>query len=462
MLFKELGLNPRILRVLDEKGYTTPSPIQEKAIPEILSGRDVIACAETGTGKTASFSLPLLHRLAEQFDRRTRREPRVLILTPSRELAKQIGENIWNYSKNLPLRSAIIFGGMPMYRQRRDISKGVHIIIATPGRLLDHVRQGNIDLSTIQNLVLDEADRMLDMGFIKDIQKIIEALPAQRQNLLFSATYSREIKTLAQKILHDPAIVDLSNKTPASSRVNQVVHPVDRKRKRELLSHLIGDRNLEQVLVFTRTKVSADKLCEQLREDGLKSVAIHGDKNQGARLRALREFKEGSARVLVATDIVARGIDIHQLEHVINYELPTSPEDYVHRIGRTGRAGNKGNAYSLVSIDEHRLLVNIERVLKMKIDSVPVPSYEPDPSIKAPAAPRNGRSNGRGGRRYSSGNKGGSNYSRSSNGSQNFRSGSAPRHGRGPSSRSGSGRPGAGAGYRSRSGGAAAERRPRS
>lgn len=397
MLFSELGLNSRIGRVLDQKGYSEPTPIQQKAIPEIMAGRDIIACAETGTGKTASFSLPILHNLAEKFAKKDRREPRVLILTPSRELAKQVGENVWEYSRNLPLRSAIIFGGMPMYRQCRDLSKGVHILIATPGRLLDHVRQRNIDLSTIDTFVLDEADRMLDMGFIKDIQQIAKMLPEKRQNLLFSATYSNEIKNLAHKFLVDPVIVDLSNKTPASSRVHQVVHPVDRNRKRELLSHMIGSQNLEQVLVFTRTKVSADKLCDQLREDGHKSVAIHGDKNQGARLRALRDFKEGSASVLVATDIVARGIDIRQLEHVINFELPTSPEDYVHRIGRTGRAGNKGNAYSLVSVDEHRLLIAIERVLKMKIESIPVPSYEPNPNIKPPASRPRGRSGSRGG-----------------------------------------------------------------
>ena len=387
MTFDTLGLSAEIVKAVTEKGYSTPTPIQLQAIPLVLTGCDIMGGAQTGTGKTASFTLPLLERLRKQVNCKT---PRALILTPTRELAAQISDNVTTYGKYLPLKSCVIFGGVNINPQIRAIRQGVDIVIATPGRLLDHMNQGTIDLSKIEVLVLDEADRMLDMGFIHDIRKVLAKLPKQRQNLLFSATFSEEIKQLANSFLHQPKLVEVVRHNTAAETVQQVVHPVDNRRKRALLSHLISSENWRQVLVFTRTKHGANRLSEQLTIDGIKAAAIHGNKSQAARTRALDDFKAGSVRVLVATDIAARGIDIEELPHVVNFELPNVPEDYVHRIGRTGRAGNSGKAVSLVCIDEHKLLRDIERLLKRPIPSITLEGFEPDPSIKAEPIP-NGR-----------------------------------------------------------------------
>ncbi len=399
MSFDTLGLSAELLRAVAEQGYSEPTPVQRQAIPVVLAGRDIMAGAQTGTGKTAGFTLPLLQRLmAGQAAGRGPRPVRALILTPTRELAAQVGESVTTYGKYLPLKSAVIFGGVKINPQIEVLRRGVDILIATPGRLLDHVAQGTLDLSRVEILVLDEADRMLDMGFIRDIRKILALLPAGgangRQNLLFSATFSDEIKALADGLLHEPELVEVARRNTASERVSQVIHPVDRERKRELLSHLIGSQNWQQVLVFTRTKHGANRLAQQLERDGITAAAIHGNKSQSARTRALADFKRGAIRVLVATDIAARGLDIDQLPHVVNFELPNVPEDYVHRIGRTGRAGNEGEAISLVCVDEHKLLRDIERLIKRELPRVVIPGYEPDPSI-APEPIPNGR-NGRG------------------------------------------------------------------
>jgi ATP-dependent RNA helicase RhlE len=381
MLFKQLGLTAELLRAVDEEGYAEATPIQQQSIPLVLEGRDVLAGAQTGTGKTAGFTLPLLQRLqgARPGDRRVR----ALILTPTRELAAQVGDSVRAYGRHLPFRSAIVFGGVSINTQIAQLRKGVDIVIATPGRLLDHMERKSVDLSRIEILVLDEADRMLDMGFIRDIRKILKALPAKRQNLLFSATFSDDIRRLAADLLNAPAEIQVTPRNSTVERVRQVVHPVDKRRKRELLSELIGKGNWRQVLVFTRTKHGANRLSEQLSKDGLGAVAIHGNKSQGARTRALADFKSGKIRVLVATDIAARGLDIERLPHVVNYELPNVPEDYVHRIGRTARAGQDGHAVSLVCIDEQDYLRDIERLLKCKIEKEVVPGYEPDPRIPA-------------------------------------------------------------------------------
>ncbi len=394
MSFESLGLSAELLRALSEEGYTNPTAIQKEAIPVVLNGRDVLAAAQTGTGKTAGFTLPLLQRLttAGVKDKRPH-QPRALILTPTRELAAQVAESVVTYGRHLSLRSAAIFGGVKINPQIAALRKGVDILIATPGRLLDHVQQRTLDLSRIEILVLDEADRMLDMGFIHDIRKILALLPGQRQNLLFSATFSAEIRALADGLLDRPVSVEVSPRNTPAESVAQVVHPVDKARKRELLSYLIGSNNWRQVLVFTRTKHGANRLASQLEADGLAAAAIHGNKTQGARTRALAGFKDGSVRVLVATDIAARGLDIDQLPHVVNFELPNVPEDYVHRIGRTGRAGNAGEAMSLVCIDEHRLLRDIERLLGRRIHSETLPGYEPDPRIAAEPI-QNGRNRG--------------------------------------------------------------------
>lgn len=382
MSFKELGLAAELVRAVSEKGYDEPTPIQRKAIPVILEGRDVLAGAQTGTGKTAGFTLPLLHRLSTPPQATGKRPVRALILTPTRELAAQVLDSVREYGKHLPLKSLAIFGGVNINPQIQILRRGVDILVATPGRLLDHVSQRTVDLSKVEMLVLDEADRMLDMGFIRDIQKILALLPKGRQNLLFSATFSPEIKQLADGLLNAPALIEVARHNTASERVAQVIHPVDRERKRELLSFLIGSRNWRQVLVFTRTKHGANRLAEQLEKDGIRAAAIHGDKSQGARTRALADFKQGKVQVLVATDIAARGLDIDQLPHVVNFELPNVPEDYVHRIGRTGRAGNEGEAMSLVCVDEHGMLRNIERLLKRELPKVVIPGYEPDLSRK--------------------------------------------------------------------------------
>ena len=400
MSFESLGLKEDLLRAVREQGYTEPTPIQRQAIPTILTGADVLAGAQTGTGKTAGFTLPLLQRLMEthpaagnaRADRRGSRPIRALVLTPTRELAAQVQESVDTYGRHLPLTSAVIFGGVKINPQIAQLRRGVVILVATPGRLLDHAGQGTLDLSRVEILVLDEADRMLDMGFIHDIRRVLALLPAarERQNLLFSATFSEEIKDLANRLLNQPQLIEVARRNTAAETVRQVVHPVDRHRKRELLSHLVGANDWRQVLVFTRTKHGANRLAEQLDKDGLTAAAIHGNKSQGARTRALAGFKTGDVRVLVATDIAARGLDIDQLPHVVNFELPNVPEDYVHRIGRTGRAGNEGEAISLVCVDEHKLLRDIERLLKRDVPKVVLDGYAPDPSIPAEPILRGG------------------------------------------------------------------------
>lgn len=338
-VFRFFGFKPDILRAVAEQGYREPTPIQQQAIPAVLEGRDLMASAQTGTGKTAGFTLPLLqHLITRQPHAKGRRPVRALILTPTRELAAQIGENVRDYSKYLNIRSLVVFGGVSINPQMMKLRGGVDVLVATPGRLLDLEHQNAVKLDQVEILVLDEADRMLDMGFIHDIRRVLTKLPAKRQNLLFSATFSDDIKALAEKLLHNPLEIEVARRNTASDQVTQHVHFVDKKRKRELLSHMIGKGNWQQVLVFTRTKHGANHLAEQLNKDGIRSAAIHGNKSQGARTRALADFKSGDIRVLVATDIAARGLDIEELPHVVNYELPNVPEDYVHRIGRTGRA----------------------------------------------------------------------------------------------------------------------------
>ena len=401
MSFDALGLNPEILRAVAEQGYLQPTPIQQQAIPAVLQGRDLMASAQTGTGKTAGFTLPLLQRLIQNEPHAKGRRPiRALILTPTRELAAQVGENVQEYSKYLNIRSLVVFGGVSINPQMMKLRGGVDILVATPGRLLDLEHQNALKLDSVEILVLDEADRMLDMGFIHDIRRVLAKLPPKRQNLLFSATFSDEIKQLAEKLLRNPLEIEVARRNTASEQVTQHVHFVDTKRKRELLSQMIGEGPWQQVLVFTRTKHGANHLAEQLNKDGITSAAIHGNKSQGARTRALADFKSGDIRVLVATDIAARGLDIEELPHVVNYELPNVPEDYVHRIGRTGRAAATGEALSLVCVDEHKLLRDIERLLKKEIPRIALAGYEPDPSIKAEPI-QNGR--GKGGSRQGSG-----------------------------------------------------------
>jgi ATP-dependent RNA helicase RhlE len=406
MSFNSLGLSAELLRAVSEKGYGEATPIQIKAIPVILEGRDILAGAQTGTGKTAGFALPLLQRLNANTQTEIRRVIRALILTPTRELAAQVEESVRSYGKHLPLKSTVVFGGVGFNPQAEALRRGVDILVATPGRLLDHVQQRTLDLSKVEILVLDEADRMLDMGFIRDIRKILALLPKKRQNLLFSATFSDEIKQLADTLLNSPVLIEVARRNLAAELVSQVMHPVDRERKRELLSHLIHTQGWKQVLVFMRTKHGSNRLADQLEKDGITTAAIHGNKSQGARTKALADFKKGAVRVLVATDIAARGLDIDQLPHVVNFELPNVPEDYVHRIGRTGRAGNEGEAVSLVCVDEHGLLKDIERVLKRDIPKVVIPGYAPDASIKAEPI-RNGRGGQRGGAKPHSGRNGG-------------------------------------------------------
>jgi len=401
MSFTTLGLSKPILRAIAEQGYTQPTPIQKQAMHVVLEGKDILAGAQTGTGKTAGFTLPLLLLLSERPLKGKKPHVRALILTPTRELAAQVAESVETYGKYLPYKSTVIFGGVSINPQITKLRKGIDIVIATPGRLLDHANQRTIDLSKVECLILDEADRMLDMGFIHDIKKILALLPKDRQNLLFSATFSDEIKRLADGLLNSPTLIEVARRNKAAESVKQVVHPVDRERKRELLSHLIRTENWKQVLVFTRTKHGANRLTKQLEHDGISAAAIHGNKSQTARTKALANFKQGAVRVLVATDIAARGIDIDQLPHVVNFELPNVPEDYVHRIGRTGRAGHEGEAMSLVCIDEDKLLRDIEKLIKRKIENVVVKGYEPDPSIKA--EPIQQRSAGRGGNRSGSG-----------------------------------------------------------
>lgn len=380
--FNTLGLSAEILRAVTEKGYSQTTPIQRQAIPAILEGQDIMAGAQTGTGKTAAFTLPLLHILNKQSQNETKRPIRALILTPTRELAAQVYESVGSYGKHLHLKSTVIFGGVNISPQIKKLRQGTDILVATPGRLLDHVRQKTLSLSKVDFLVLDEADRILDMGFIPDVRRIVSLLPKQKQSLLFFATFSNAIKELAHGLLKSPALIEVARRNTAAENVAQIIHPVDRARKRELLSFLIGSKNWKQVLVFTRTKHGANRLSKQLTLDGLSSIAIHGNKSQAARTRALEAFKKGSVRVLVATNVAARGLNIDQLPHVVNFDLPEEPEDYIHRIGRTGRAGKEGDAVSLVSVDELSLLKEIEKTLKKTIPQTLISGYEPDPSIK--------------------------------------------------------------------------------
>ncbi|MDE2024232.1 MAG: DEAD/DEAH box helicase [Gammaproteobacteria bacterium] len=385
MSFSSLGLSAELLRAVADQGYTEPTPVQSRAIPVVLAGRDLQAAAQTGTGKTAGFTLPLLQHLQKNPVDPGRRKPvRALVLTPTRELAAQVGESVQAYGKYLPFTTAVIFGGVNINPQIDKLRRGADIVVATPGRLLDHAQQKTIDLSRVEILVLDEGDRMLDMGFIRDIRRILALLPKQRQNLLFSATFSEDIRKLAAGLLHNPEIVDVAPRNSTAERVSQRVYHAEKNLKHPLLSWLISSGNWQQVLVFTRTKHGANRLCTQLQRDGIQSTAIHGNKSQGARTRALADFKQGRVRTLVATDIAARGLDIDQLPHVVNYELPNVPEDYVHRIGRTARAGNSGEAISLVAPDERGLLKDIERLLKQELPRATAEGFKPNPAYPKP------------------------------------------------------------------------------
>ena len=382
MSFSSFGLVEPILRAIAEKGYTEATPIQQQAIPMILDGGDLLAGSQTGTGKTAGFTLPLLHNLMVKGKRQSVKAVRALILTPTRELAAQVEESVRTYGKHLPLKSFVVFGGVNVNTQITRLKNGCDILVATPGRLLDLVGQRAIDLSQVEILVLDEADRMLDMGFIHDIKKVLAILPKARQNLLFSATFSSDIKRLAEGLLQSPKIIQVTKQNSTAEGISQTVHLVNASDKKKLLIHVIKTKNIAQVLVFTRTKHGANRLTQDLIKDGITAAAIHGNKSQGARTKALADFKKGDVRVLVATDIAARGLDIDQLPFVVNYELPNVPEDYVHRIGRTGRAGNEGEAVSLVCVDEHEYLADIEKLLKRQIPRVAIAGFEPDLSIK--------------------------------------------------------------------------------
>ncbi len=396
MSFSTFGLSDEIIRAVTERGYTVPTPIQTQAIPAALAGGDLLAGAQTGTGKTAGFTLPILHRLSDKSVKgpSSGRPPiRALILVPTRELAAQVGESVHDYGKYLKLSSMIMIGGVNINPQITRLKSRVDILVATPGRLLDHVQQKTLSLSHIEILVMDEADRMLDMGFIRDIKKILALLPKQRQNLLFSATFSDGIQALADNLLNKPVMIEVGRRNATTDKVTHVVHPVDRDRKKELLVHLIKQHRWLQVLVFTRTKHGANKLAEFLLANNIPTLAIHGNKSQSARTLALAKFKAGDLQVLVATDIAARGIDISELPHVINFELPNVAEDYVHRIGRTGRAGSEGDAVSLVCIDEIKLLTAIEKLIKREIPSQVIAGFKPDPRIKAEPI-KNGRGGG--------------------------------------------------------------------
>ena len=400
MTFDKLGLSPELLRAVSDQGYTTPTPVQAQAIPVILEGHDIMAGAQTGTGKTAGFTLPILQLLQKDHAERGHRHIRVLVLTPTRELAAQVNESIVTYGKHLSFRSAVVFGGVGINPQIDKLKRGVDILVATPGRLLDLVNQRKCDLSKIEMLVLDEADRMLDMGFIHDIRKVLALVPKERQNLLFSATFSSDIKKLASGILRNPKLIEVS-RNETTHQVTQIVHPVGKSSKRAMLSHLIKEGDWKQVLVFTRTKHGANKLTKMLESDGIQAAAIHGNKSQTARTNALKDFKSGSIRVLVATDIAARGLDIDQLPHVVNYELPNVPEDYVHRIGRTGRAGRTGEAMSLVCSEEVKLLRGIEKLIGNKVPQVDIPGFDADISVHVEPVKEAGRvqQNRRGGHR---------------------------------------------------------------
>jgi len=386
MSFDTLGLAEPLLRAVHEQGYTVPTPIQAQAIPAVLSGGDLLAGAQTGTGKTAGFVLPMLQRLSltpAVRDAKGRLPIRALILTPTRELAAQVEESVRVYGKYMKLASMVMFGGVGMQPQIDKLRRGVDILVATPGRLLDHAQQRTLDLSHIEIFVLDEADRMLDMGFVHDIKKVLALVPAKKQSLLFSATFSDEIKNLADRLLNKPALIEVARRNQTAELIEQKVHPVGREMKKDLLVHLIKNNDWHQVLVFTRMKHGANRLVEHLLKQDVSAMAIHGNKSQSARTKALADFKNGDLRVLVATDIAARGIDIDQLPHVVNFELPNVPEDYVHRIGRTGRAGSQGEAISLVCVDEDGFLRDIERLIKRDIPKEIIPGFAPHPGERA-------------------------------------------------------------------------------
>ncbi|NOQ36486.1 MAG: DEAD/DEAH box helicase [Methylococcaceae bacterium] len=410
MLFSQLGLSPSLLKAVAEQGYETPTPIQQQAIPAILEGHDIRAAAQTGTGKTAGFSLPILEILSKQVSSQKPRPIKALILTPTRELAMQVYESFKTYGKNTHLISEQIFGGVNINSQIKRLHRGADIVVATPGRLLDLAQQRKINLSQVEYLVLDEADRMLDMGFIRDIRKIISLLPKKRQNLLFSATFSNEIKTLSKQLLNNPVEVEVARSNSTVESIDQLVYGIKRENKRELLAYLIGNGHWKQVLIFVRTKHGAERLGKQLKHDGIRCATLHGNKSQSARVKALSDFKNGSITALIATDIAARGIDIDHLPHVVNYDLPMVAEDYVHRIGRTGRAGKEGVAISLVCEDEIKLLVGIEKLLKQEIPRVKDTGYTPislaaSNSPKKAKSQRNSRSNQSGQRNNTQGDK---------------------------------------------------------
>jgi len=388
MSFSDLGLLPELLRAVADKGYDSPTPIQVQAIPAVLAGRDVLAGAQTGTGKTAGFVLPILQRLVADAAQGTIRAPRALVLTPTRELAAQVAESARDYGKHLQLRVTQVFGGVNINPQISSLRSGCDILVATPGRLLDLAQQRAVDLSKVQVFVLDEADRMLDMGFIPDIRRVIKLLPAKRQNLLFSATYSDDIRALAERLLHEPLSIQVAPRNAPIELVEQRAYRVQKEQKRHLLVHLIQEGQWHQVLIFTRTKHGANRLTQQLEGAGIRAAAIHGNKSQAARVKALEMFKRGQVTALVATEVAARGLDIKELPQVVNYELPNVPEDYVHRIGRTGRAGSAGEAISLVSADEGGLLRDIERVLRRSIPTVQTPEFK---IVEAPAAAHGNR-----------------------------------------------------------------------
>ena len=394
MTFDQLGLSSALLRAIEKKGYSEPSPIQAKAIPAVLSGKDVMAAAQTGTGKTAAFTLPILQRLNASAPIKPHRI-RALILTPTRELAAQVAQSVSTYGLHTPLKSAVVFGGVKINPQIAQLRRGVDILIATPGRLLDLHGQGEFDFGELEILVLDEADRMLDMGFIHDIRRILKLLPAERQNLLFSATFAAEIRELTKKFLQDPIEVEVASRNATADKVEQWVYPVDKKRKGALLRELVEEKCWTQVLVFSRTKHGANRLAQQLVKAGIEATAIHGNKSQGARTRALEDFKSGSLRVLVATDIAARGLDIAQLPQVVNFDLPNVAQDYVHRIGRTGRAGASGKAYSLVSADEIKQLNDIEQLIQRHLPREYIDGFEPEHEVPASAPLRKPRQPGR-------------------------------------------------------------------
>lgn len=413
MSFNKLGLSSALLKSIQAKGYSEPSEIQQEAIPEILKGNDILAGAQTGTGKTAAFALPILHRLQNAESKR--RRVRVLVLVPTRELASQVGESFRDYGSNLRFRVSVLYGGVSINTQIDKIRKGVDIVVATPGRLLDHLNQKTLNLSELETFVLDEADRMLDMGFIRDIKRILKYLPDEKQNLLFSATFPNEIKALADSLLNAPKRIQVRSSNSTAEKVVQVVYPVDKARKRELLAHCIREEGWFQVLVFSRTKHGANKLAQQLSKEGIDADAFHGNKSQAQRTRALKDFKDSKTQVLVATDIAARGIDINLLPQVVNFDLPYVPEDYIHRIGRTARAGQEGKAISLVSADEHKLLFDIEKLLKSPIPRETIEGFEPTQNLSTEAPKSRGNR-----RRKSSSRSKSPERSRSSNGRSSF------------------------------------------